>query len=108
MQKILLYYDSRMQWPSVYKKNLTCEEKEAVLSINHNQIINLTRDYEYSGCEERHIYNEDNVTLNSTVVDCSYYRYFESARERWWFIAVSNCNSKKVSSHVFMVWFELA
>ena len=95
VQKILLYYDSRQQWPSVYKKGLTCEEQESVLSINHRQIINLTTSFEHSGCVERRVFNPDNFTVNHTMIDCHYYRYFESYRERWWFIAISNCNSKK-------------
>lgn len=91
MQKLLLYYDSSRQWPAVYKKGLSCEQKEAVLSINHkqvkddyvivtqlqfdsNQIINLSAVYEHANCRERHILNDDNVTYNRTMIDCHYFR----------------------------------
>lgn len=50
---LLLYYDTEDQWPSVYKTNKTCREKEAVLKLEQNQIINLTTKYPYSelsGC----------------------------------------------------------
>ncbi|XP_030747654.1 transmembrane protein 145-like [Sitophilus oryzae] len=52
---LLLYYDTEDQWPSVYKSNKTCEEKEAVLNIQQNQIVNLTARIpeakEFAGCE---------------------------------------------------------
>ncbi|XP_018568361.1 transmembrane protein 145-like [Anoplophora glabripennis] len=51
---LLLYYDTNDQWPAVYKSNKTCEEKEDVLNIMQNQIVNLTaRLYSYrdiAGC----------------------------------------------------------
>lgn len=51
---LLLYYDTEDQWPSVYKTNKTCREKEAVLKVEQNQVINLTVKYPYnrdvSGC----------------------------------------------------------
>ncbi|RZC37360.1 transmembrane protein 145 [Asbolus verrucosus] len=51
---LLLYYDTDDQWPAVYKTGKTCFEKEAVLHVEQNQIINLTtRHYtlkELSGC----------------------------------------------------------
>ncbi|KAL3271263.1 hypothetical protein HHI36_021754 [Cryptolaemus montrouzieri] len=39
---LLLYYDTKDQWPSVYKTQKTCLEKEEVIHIEQNQIINLT------------------------------------------------------------------
>ncbi|KAK9720839.1 hypothetical protein QE152_g21859 [Popillia japonica] len=39
---LLLYYDTLDQWPSVYKTSKTCKEKESVLKIEQNQIVNLT------------------------------------------------------------------
>ncbi|KAF7283649.1 hypothetical protein GWI33_023286 [Rhynchophorus ferrugineus] len=52
---LLLYYDTEDQWPAVYKSNKTCQEKEAVLNMQQNQIVNLTARSsiirEYSGCQ---------------------------------------------------------
>ncbi|KAG5900075.1 hypothetical protein JTB14_016047 [Gonioctena quinquepunctata] len=39
---LLLYYDTENQWPSVYKSNKTCEQRESVLNRDQNQIVNLT------------------------------------------------------------------
>ncbi|XP_044764553.1 transmembrane protein 145 [Coccinella septempunctata] len=39
---LLLYYDTKDQWPSVYKTQKTCAEKEAVVHVDQNQVINLT------------------------------------------------------------------
>ncbi|KAI4455349.1 zinc finger protein [Holotrichia oblita] len=51
---LLLYYDTLDQWPSVYKTSKTCKEKESVLKIEQNQIVNLTINgdnyRELSGC----------------------------------------------------------
>ncbi|XP_074040351.1 transmembrane protein 145 [Leptinotarsa decemlineata] len=51
---LLLYYDTDDQWPSVYKSNKTCEQKESVLNRGQNQIVNLTAYLEVyrdlSGC----------------------------------------------------------
>ncbi|BES94590.1 Rhodopsin-like GPCR transmembrane domain [Nesidiocoris tenuis] len=87
-QNLLLYYDSDTQWPAVYKTNKTCQQKEAVLNRRLNQIIPLDQDDYGSGCQER-------KTNTSVVVSCHQARRFHSARERWWFLAVSNCNSTK-------------
>ncbi|KAK4878359.1 hypothetical protein RN001_010865 [Aquatica leii] len=51
---LLLYYDADNQWPAVYKTNKTCYEKESVLNVKQNQIVNLTveqPDYrDFAGC----------------------------------------------------------
>ncbi|CAH1407389.1 unnamed protein product [Nezara viridula] len=89
-QNLLLYYDSDHQWPAVYKSNKTCEQREAVLNRRLNQIITLTDSDFGSGCTE--------VFLNSSkkaVIQCHQGRRFHSSRERWWFLAISNCNSTK-------------
>ncbi|XP_014256440.1 transmembrane protein 145-like [Cimex lectularius] len=88
VQNLLLYHDSDTQWTAVYKSNKTCEQKEAVLDRKLNQIIPLTQSDLGSGCRER-------KTNTSIVVQCNQARTFRSARERWWFLAVSNCNSSK-------------
>ncbi|XP_023218945.1 transmembrane protein 145-like [Centruroides sculpturatus] len=86
IQNLLLYYDAKNQWPSVYKKRKSCKEKESVLSINNRQIINLTKSHPHSGC----VLHKD-----KGVYRCVHNRTFLSARERWWFIALSNCGSHK-------------
>ena len=108
VQNLDLYYDTLTQWPLVYgdKSNLTsCREKESVLQVKlrqrlldsfltlavqveNNQFINLTVDTLYSGCR-RHTVRRD----NSSYFRCRGSRNFKTARERWWFIAVSNCQS---------------
>ncbi|CAD5117960.1 DgyrCDS6699 [Dimorphilus gyrociliatus] len=94
-QRVLLYFDD--QWPNVYGKktsskvpkayDVSCPEKESVLKPENNQVINLTTRYAWSGCR---IEKDNGVD----IYNCSGSRSFKSARERWWFIAVSNCNSK--------------
>ncbi|KAF5298803.1 hypothetical protein FQA39_LY11692 [Lamprigera yunnana] len=157
---LLLYYDTDEQWPSVYKTNKTCDQKEKILKMKQNQIINLTMLHphymEISGCRvapvsttittttttttttpipthtvkvptrattlssssfiieffntsetstsetdlnvtkapivKRHLYYSDSVQKNRLII-CRHARRFQSSRERWWFIAISNCNS---------------
>jgi hypothetical protein len=72
----------------------TCLEKESYLNVTANQVINLTAAEavrHLSGC----------VFHNSTQnkkdwLGCHNSRKFRSARERWWFLAISNCNATKV------------
>ena len=52
----------------------------------NNQIIYL--DLPYGGCNQVKVDGED-------WVSCSGVREFRSARERWWFIAVSRCSPTK-------------
>ncbi|XP_059482312.1 transmembrane protein 145 [Neocloeon triangulifer] len=85
VQNLLLYYDTDTQWPAVYKTNKTCREKEAVMAAGQNQVISLSpRTPFLSGCSEE----DDTIT-------CVNERRFRSARERWWFLAISNCNTTK-------------
>ncbi|XP_054168901.1 transmembrane protein 145-like, partial [Oppia nitens] len=94
-QNILLYFDSKNQWPKIYKKDKSCIEKHSLLDNDNNQIINLTeystnyRATHASGCK---LYREqyDNGTL---WYRCIHFRKFNSFRERWWFIAIDNCQS---------------
>ena len=68
----------------------TCVEKEAVLHIENHQVINLTNKYGPSGCELVPVGDEN-------ILECSGSRSFRSARERWWYIAVSHCDNPKVN-----------
>ncbi|XP_027194446.2 transmembrane protein 145-like [Dermatophagoides pteronyssinus] len=96
-QNLLLYFDAKSQWPAVYKQNKTCEEKRNVLIDDFNQIINLTeyrREYKAttaSGCRIDRFNND----LNETWYRCVQKRTFQSYRERWWYIALDNCGTKK-------------
>ncbi|KAL3214733.1 hypothetical protein MRX96_034712 [Rhipicephalus microplus] len=83
-QNLLLYYDEKHQWPAVYKKPKSCPQKESVLSAANGQIVNLTDRFEWSKCD-----------IVDEVYRCKDKRRFKSARERWWFIAISNCNASK-------------
>ncbi|XP_045617434.1 transmembrane protein 145 [Procambarus clarkii] len=89
MEKLLLYYDSPHQWPAVYKSSKTCEEKEAVMKKENNQFINLTLISASSECEVVRLPGD------KAFYHCKGTRSFRSVRERWWFIAVSNCDTNK-------------
>lgn len=76
------------------KNPKTCLEKESVLIDDFNQVINLTeysREYKAttaSGCKI-------DLYRNESWYYCVHHRTFQSYRERWWFIALDNCNSKE-------------
>ncbi|KAF7227071.1 transcript variant X1 [Nothobranchius furzeri] len=87
-QNILLYFDDSSQWPAVYKKpEKSCDQKEAVLRPENNQVINLTTRYTWSGC----VVEDDG---NEEVLSCVGGRSFRSVRERWWYIALSKCGGE--------------
>ncbi|CAH1797966.1 unnamed protein product, partial [Owenia fusiformis] len=91
---MLLYFDDEDQWPAVYKTSKTCQQKLAVLKPENNQVINLSLRYAWSGCAiENKTWAATGVKQEQYV--CSGGRSFRSVRERWWFIAVSNCESTK-------------
>ncbi|KAK4805277.1 hypothetical protein QYF61_002903 [Mycteria americana] len=84
-ENILLYFDDPSQWPAVYKKgNKDCLAKESVIRPENNQVINLTTQYAWSGCQ---VLLEDSVRYLS----CASGRSFRSVRERWWYVALSKC-----------------
>ncbi|XP_052803315.1 transmembrane protein 145-like isoform X2 [Mya arenaria] len=83
-QNILLYFDTEDQWAAVYKSGKNCTERESVLKPENNQAIVLLEGHG-AGCSRVII---DGVEQ----YDCSEQRSFRSARERWWYIAVSHCN----------------
>ncbi|XP_072122378.1 transmembrane protein 145 isoform X4 [Mobula birostris] len=95
-QNVLLYFDDATQWPAIYQKqNLDCYEKESVLRPDNNQVINLTTRYIWSGCE---VVEEEQTRFLS----CLGGRSFRSARERWWYIALSKCGSSGLQLHYEM------
>ena len=58
--------------------------------IANNQFINLTEKVVVSGCQRI------NETLSGVPkIQCRGTRNFNTARDRWWFVAVSNCQSAK-------------
>jgi hypothetical protein len=61
------------------------------MQVENNQFINLTELSPVAGCT-RHVAN---VTGAVGVIQCKGTRNFNTARERWWFVAVANCNSSK-------------
>ncbi|NP_001088644.1 transmembrane protein 145 precursor [Xenopus laevis] len=84
-QNILLYFDDTSQWPAVYKKdNKDCLMKESVIRPENNQVINLTTQYVWSGCQ---VIKE----AGQSYLSCNSGRSFRSVRERWWYIALSKC-----------------
>nr|XP_022906851.1 transmembrane protein 145-like [Onthophagus taurus] len=158
---LLLYYDTPDQWHSVYKTSKSCFEKESVLNIQQNQIVNLTlRRGEFSGCTlnseisnptvgttsklaittnptvtesefevitsnftdfyenftffdnftenyddfnnisskiviKRAVPTRNTKIKNNRLITCRNARRFRSSRERWWFVAISNCKGRK-------------
>ncbi|XP_062967161.1 transmembrane protein 145 isoform X3 [Cynocephalus volans] len=84
-QNILLYFDDPSQWPAVYKAgDKDCLAKESVIRPENNQVINLTTQYAWSGCQ---VVSEE----GTRYLSCSSGRSFRSVRERWWYIALSKC-----------------
>ncbi|XP_067851113.1 transmembrane protein 145 isoform X2 [Heptranchias perlo] len=82
---LLFYYDEKTQWPSVYKNSSKdCWSKEAVAASGSNQLLNLTQSFVLSGCQV--------IEANGiNYTECQRKLNFRSARERWWFLAISNC-----------------
>nr|XP_048684108.1 LOW QUALITY PROTEIN: transmembrane protein 145 [Caretta caretta] len=84
-ENILLYFDDPSQWPAVYKQgNKDCLMRESVIRPENNQVINLTTQYTWSGCQ---VLSQDSVRYLS----CASGRSFRSVRERWWYVALSKC-----------------
>jgi hypothetical protein len=88
----------------------TCEDKVKILRRDMRQIIDLSLHNPESGCEKvykaragRHIaHRNDTNTAGllepeySTKILCKNVRSFSTARERWWFVGMSNCNGTQV------------
>ncbi|XP_069855080.1 transmembrane protein 145 isoform X3 [Dipodomys merriami] len=96
-QNILLYFDDPSQWPAVYKaKDKDCIAKESVIRPENNQVINLTTQYAWSGCQ---VVSEE----GTRYLSCSSGRSFRSVRERWWYIALSKCGGDGLQLEYEMV-----
>ncbi|XP_059939896.1 transmembrane protein 145 isoform X5 [Mesoplodon densirostris] len=96
-QNILLYFDDPSQWPAVYKAgDKDCLAKESVIRPENNQVINLTTQYAWSGCQ---VVSEEGMRYLS----CSSGRSFRSVRERWWYIALSKCGGDGLQLEYEMV-----
>ncbi|KAM6298476.1 transmembrane protein 145 [Podargus strigoides] len=96
-QNILLYFDDPSQWPAVYRRgDKDCLAKESVIRPENNQVINLTTQYAWSGCQ---VLLEDSVRYLS----CASGRSFRSVRERWWYVALSKCGGEGLELEYEMV-----
>ncbi|XP_031241623.1 transmembrane protein 145 isoform X2 [Mastomys coucha] len=96
-QNILLYFDDPSQWPAVYKaRDKDCLAKESVIRPENNQVINLTTQYAWSGCQ---VVSEE----GTRYLSCSSGRSFRSVRERWWYIALSKCGGDGLQLEYEMV-----
>ncbi|XP_038065624.1 transmembrane protein 145-like isoform X2 [Patiria miniata] len=100
-QNLILYYDEPDQWPAVYPTESvelkTCLQKESVLQPENHQVINLTTAYVWSGCIVTKLDNEERIRFygDTEKYDCRAGRSFTSRRERWWYVALDNCNSTR-------------
>lgn len=69
--QLLLYYDDKSQWPSVYKTGKTCQEKLSVLSVRDNQIVTLSPKPPhniYSGCTLRSSKDPTSTTTQIPII----------------------------------------
>uniref|UniRef100_A0AC35U632 GpcrRhopsn4 domain-containing protein n=1 Tax=Rhabditophanes sp. KR3021 TaxID=114890 RepID=A0AC35U632_9BILA len=93
IQTMYLYYDAPDQWMTVYKKNLTCEQKIKIADVKNNQAIELTTNPEYPQVSVNCIKVQKEYNL--TWIHCSGNKSFISARPRWWYFAIANCNASE-------------
>ncbi len=98
-QNILLYTSKEK---SKVKPTMTCQQKEAILNITTNPVINLTTTYIWAGCKQQPNIQSiaSNSSSNTTVrpttqLECVGSRYIFAGGNstRNWAIAVSNCAS---------------
>ncbi|XP_072049020.1 transmembrane protein 145-like [Amphiura filiformis] len=101
VQNLILYYDTQEQWPSVYPhKDKTCLQKESVLKKENHQVVNLTTDYIWAGCRLLKLGQNEFDSVGAVIYGdtekyvCEAGRSFRSARERWWYIVLDNCNAE--------------
>ncbi|XP_071806148.1 transmembrane protein 145-like [Asterias amurensis] len=101
-QNLILYYDEEDQWPAVYPTDevalKTCKQKESVLKPENHQVINLTTEYVWAGCILTKLEEDDEISNlfgDTEKLDCRAGRSFRSVRERWWYVALDNCNTTR-------------
>ncbi|MBZ3875850.1 Transmembrane protein 145 [Sciurus carolinensis] len=82
--------DFRFRYPE------DCLAKESVIRPENNQVINLTTQYAWSGCQ---VVSEE----GTRYLSCSSGRSFRSVRERWWYIALSKCGGDGLQLEYEMV-----
>ncbi|KAF8354147.1 hypothetical protein PRIPAC_95770 [Pristionchus pacificus] len=92
IQSLLLYYDTQEQWHSAYQPNKSCQDRIDLLDPMNNQQVRLTP---YGFTVDRSIRCEILTTdgLKEPWVRCFGNRRFDTARARWWYLAVSNCEN---------------
>ncbi|CAA91531.3 GPR180/TMEM145 transmembrane domain-containing protein [Caenorhabditis elegans] len=91
-QMLLLYFDTEDQWPRAYKELNTCEDRVQLLanhSENHQIIYLSPYALDSSGNGRCQIHSDG---LGQQWIACSGTRVFRSARSRWWFLAIANCD----------------
>ncbi|PNF18018.1 hypothetical protein B7P43_G12644 [Cryptotermes secundus] len=87
------FLSEKGQFEYMIEYEMTCLEKESVLNVTLHQVVNLTAEGTAglsSGC----VFH-NNSQQKKGWLSCHDARRFRSARERWWFLAISNCNATK-------------
>lgn len=105
-QYLYLYYDSASQWPAVYKSKTrkTCQEKSGVLKPENNQIIKLADERSEFGVGLRDSGCSLFTRGKQIWYNCTDERKFLSYRERWWYLALANCNSTNGLYVEYRIW----
>ncbi|XP_063688450.1 transmembrane protein 145-like [Bolinopsis microptera] len=73
---LALYYDSPEQWASVYKSNLSCEQRVGK-ARGRIQLVSMLGACSYQKTEK--------------ICKCDGSRFLEGMRARWWYVAISSC-----------------
>ncbi|PAA85042.1 hypothetical protein BOX15_Mlig023548g2 [Macrostomum lignano] len=98
-QNMLLYWDKRNFWESVYKTDLTCTEKESKLTPSDLQLFRLRPgNNDIPGLDCKTVRNGSQLQCNSQKFS------FNSARPRWWYIVISNCNTRNGLLIEYEMW----
>ena len=98
-QALALYFDGSDQWNSVYESGESCAEKTALKTENSGyleprQLLYMDPTGRYYSLEGNFGVTESCKYHNGdSEILCNSTRSFLSRRPRWWYFAVSNCNS---------------